>query len=230
MKVGIVCACDAELAPFLPALEGCRTVEKAMLKFHEGRLCGVEVVAVVCGVCKVNAAIASQLLIDDFAVGAILNSGTAGGMDPRLRILDTVISTEVCYHDVAREILTEFHPWMASPFFQADPGLLELSRAAVRKSPPAGDVFWGRMVTGEAFIADEGRQAINDAFAPLTVDMETASIAHVCYVNGIPFLSIRCVTDTADHSGVQHFEENCARAAVVAQQLTAALLREIRQA
>ena len=57
---------------------------------HEGRLCGVEVVAVVCGVCKVNAAIASQLLIDDFAVGAILNSGTAGGMDPRLRILDTV--------------------------------------------------------------------------------------------------------------------------------------------
>ena len=105
---------------------------------HEGRLCGVEVVAVVCGVCKVNAAIASQLLIDDFAVGAILNSGTAGGMDPRLRILDTVISTEVCYHDVAREVLTEFHPWMASPFFQADPGLLELSRAAVRKSPPPG--------------------------------------------------------------------------------------------
>ena len=68
------------------------------------------------------------------------------------------------------------------------------------------------MVTGESFITDEGRQKICDEFAPLTVDMETASIAHVCYVNRIPFIAIRCVTDTADHNGVENFEENCARA------------------
>lgn len=227
MKVGIICAGDEELAPFLPMIEGCRITEKAMLKFYEGQIQGVEVVALFCGVCKVNAAIASQLLIDAFGATMIVNSGTAGGMSPSLEILDTVISTEVCYHDVAPDILTEFHPWMESVYFAADPWLTELSKAAVEKSKTAGRVFWGRMVTGESFITEEGRQRINDAFAPLTVDMETASIAHVCYVNRIPFLAIRCVTDTAAHSGIGNFEENCARASAIARDVTVALLGEI---
>lgn len=227
MKVGIICAGDEELAPFLPMIEGCRITEKAMLKFYEGQIQGVEVVALFCGVCKVNAAIASQLLIDAFGATMIVNSGTAGGMSPSLEILDTVISTEVCYHDVAPDILTEFHPWMESVYFAADPWLTELSKAAVEKRKPAGRVFWGRMVTGESFITEEGRQRINDAFAPLTVDMETASIAHVCYVNRIPFLAIRCVTDTAAHSGIGNFEENCARASAIARDVTVALLGEI---
>jgi adenosylhomocysteine nucleosidase len=109
MKVGIVCAGDEELAPFLPLIENCKITEKSMLKFHEGKINDVEVVALYSGVCKVNAAIATQILIDTFSVNIIINSGTAGGMDPHLEIFDTVISTEVEYHDVAPEILTEFH-------------------------------------------------------------------------------------------------------------------------
>lgn len=179
------------------------------------------------GVCKVNAAIASQILIDVFRVQVVINSGTAVGMNPALEILDTVISTEVCYHDVAPDILTEFHPWMPSVFFKADGRLIELSKAAAGKMEPAGRVFWGRMVTGESFITDEGRQRINGEFAPLTVDMETASIAHVCYVNGIPFISIRCITDTAAHSGIGNFEENCAKASIIAKNVTVSLLDEL---
>lgn len=227
MKVGIVCAGDEEFAPFLPLIKGCKTTEKAMLKFHKGQINGIEVVALFSGVCKVNAAIASQLLIDVFGVDIIVNSGTAGGMAPGLEIFDTVISTEVCYHDVAPDILTEFHPWMKSVFFPADCELIELSKAAVNRIKPAGKVIWGRMVTGESFITDAGRQKIYDEFSPLTVDMETASIAHVCYVNNIPFIAIRCVTDTAAHSGIDHFEENCAKASIIAKSITVALLDEI---
>lgn len=227
MKVGILCAGDDELAPFLPCIEECRTTEKAMLKFYEGRMRGMEVVVLYSGVCKVNAAIAAQLLIDRFSVDRIINAGTAGGMDPGLEIFDTVISTEVCYHDVAQDILTEFHPWMESVFFPADSQLLELSRAAVEKRKPAQRVLWGRMATGEAFITDEGRQKILDAFAPLTVDMETAAIAHVCYVNRVPFIAIRCVTDTASHSGNENFDKNCAKASLIAKNLTEALLQEL---
>lgn len=224
MKIGIVCASDDELAPFLSEIDDCRITEKAMLKFYEGRIHEMEVVALFSGVCKVNAAIAAQILIDVFGVSIILNAGTAGGMDPRLAIFDTVISTEVCYHDVAEDILTEFHPWLKSVFFQADSALVALSKTAVGNMELEGTVFWGRMVTGETFITDEGRQEILDAFAPLTVDMETASIAHVCYVNTIPFLSIRCVTDTAAHSGTGNFEANCAKASVIAKNITVALL------
>lgn len=228
MKIGIICAGDEELSPFLPMIKDCKTVEKAMLKFYAGRIDSIEVIALFSGVCKVNAAIGTQLLVDLFSADMIINSGTAGGMDPGLDIFDTVISTEVCYHDVAPDILTEFHPWMESVFFTADPKLIRLSKTAVKKIRPAGKVIWGRMVTGESFITDEGRKKINQEFAPLTVDMETASIAHVCYVNRIPFLSIRCITDTAEHSGLDNFDENCAKASVIAKDITVALLTEIK--
>lgn len=230
MKVGIVCAGDEELAPFLSLMTDCKITERAMLKFYKGQINGMEVVALFSGVCKVNAAIASQLLIDVFEVDIIINSGTAGGMAPDLEIFDTVISTEVCYHDVAPDILTEFHPWMKSVFFAADPMLIDLSKSAVDNIKPTGKVVWDRMVTGESFITDEGRQKICEEFAPLTVDMETASIAHVCYVNSIPFIAIRCVTDTAKHSGIDNFEENCAKASMIAKDITAALLTEIGKA
>jgi len=228
MKVGIICAGDREVAPFLPIIEESKITEKAMLKFYEGTINGVEVVVLFSGVCKVNAAIATQILIDTYHVDTIINAGTAGGMDERLGIFDTVISTDVAYHDVVGEILTEFHPWLETVFFKADQELLNMSERAVRKLKPAYKVFWGRMVTGEAFISDEGRQEINEQFAPLTVDMETASIAHVCYVNKIPFISIRSITDTATHSGTGTFEENCDKAATIARDITLALLEEIK--
>ncbi|MBR3823985.1 MAG: 5'-methylthioadenosine/adenosylhomocysteine nucleosidase [Lachnospiraceae bacterium] len=228
MKVGIICAGDSEVAPFLPIIEDCKTSEKAMLKFYEGKIEGVDIVTLFSGVCKVNAAIATQILIDTYHVDMVINAGVAGGMDPKLDIFDTVISTEVAYHDVNSEILTEFHPWMETVFFKADEELLKLSEKAVAKLNSDYNIVWGRMVTGEAFITDEGREEINERFAPLTVDMETGSIAHVCYVNQIPFIAIRSITDTPSHSGSEYFEVNCEKAAIIARDITVALLAEIR--
>lgn len=228
MRVGIICAGDTELAPFLPIIEDCVITEKAMLKFYQGKIEGIDIVTLFSGVCKVNAAIATQILIDTYHVDLVINAGTAGGMDPKLDIFDTVISTEVAYHDVHEEILTEFHPWMENVFFKADEELLKLSEKAVAKLNTDYRIVCGRMVTGEAFITDEGREEINEQFAPLTVDMETGSIAHVCYVNQVPFIAIRSITDTPSHSGSEYFEENCEKASVIAKDITVALLAEIR--
>ena len=60
----------------------------------------------------------------------------------------------------------------------------------------------------------------------MAVDMETASIAHVCYVNKVPFLSIRCITDTVEHNGVKNFEENCVEASMIAKDITVAVLKD----
>lgn len=227
MRVGIICAGDRELAPFLPIISVCKITEKAMLKFYEGTIKDVDVVALFSGVCKVNAAIATQILIDTYKVDIIINAGTAGGMNHELEIFDTVISTEVAYHDVAPNILTDFHPWLKTVYFKADQELLNMTQKAVDKLYKNYKVIWGRMVTGEAFITDEGREKINKEFAPLTVDMETASIAHVCHVNNVPFISIRSITDTATHSGTGHFEENCKKASIIAKDITVALLTEL---
>ena len=157
----------------------------------------------------------------------MINAGTAGGIDPQLKIFDTVVSTEVAYHDVENEILTEFHPWMKSIYFSADEKLLNCAKAATSKIKTKGKIYFGRMVTGEAFITDDGRQEIIEKFNPLSVDMETGSIAHVCYVNKIPFIAIRTVTDTAEHSGTGTFEENLKESSEIACEITQMVLAEM---
>lgn len=229
LKVGIICAGDSEFEPFISCIKGCIVTTKAMLKIHEGTINDIKVVALFSGVCKVNAAIATQILIDCYHANIIINSGTAGGMDENLTIFDTVIATEVAYHDVDEEILTEFHPWMHSIYFSADKQLLRLSQLAINKMKHKHRIYFGRMVTGEAFILEDGRKAINETYKPLSVDMETASIGHVCYVNEIPFIAIRTITDTATDSGIGHFEENCRQASKISQEITLALLNEIKQ-
>ena len=71
MRVGIICAGDEEVAPFLQMIGECRTREKSMLKFYEGQINGVDIVILFSGVCKVNAAIATQILIDTFGVNML---------------------------------------------------------------------------------------------------------------------------------------------------------------
>lgn len=121
-RIGILCASDMELAPFLTRIPFSKVIKEAMLSFHSGHGMGREVVAVYSGVCKVNAAIAAQLFVDRFHVDAMINAGTAGGMDERVQLFDTVISDRMIYHDVEEDILTEFHPWLKENYFEGDRG------------------------------------------------------------------------------------------------------------
>lgn len=226
MKIGILCAGDTEVAPFISMVKCCKITEKAMLKFYEGKIENVEVVALFSGVCKVNAAIAAQILIDTYGCTIIINAGTAGGIDENLQIFDMVISTEAAYYDVSEDILTDFHPWMNSIFFKADEGLLALAKNVIQKIQFDYHIYFGRMITGEQFIENDKREYIKTKYEPLSVDMETASIAHVCYVNRIPFISIRAITDTASHSGISEFEVNCEKASQLSADFVRLMLKE----
>lgn len=223
--IGILCAGDTELAPFLEHMKGQQITEKAMLKFHTGTINHVNVFAVYSGVCKVNAAIAAQLLIDMFHVDLIINAGTAGGMKEGVQLFDTVISERVIYHDVADDILTDFHPWLKSNYFLADQELCAIARAYSRRSKHP--VLFGTMVTGEQFIEDEKREEINRKFDPLSTDMETAGVAHVCYVNRIPFLAVRTITDTVTHQGIETFDQNCEAASEISAEIVLGILGQL---
>ena len=220
--IGILCAGDTELAPFLEHMKGQQITEKAMLKFHTGTINHVNVSAVYC---KVNAAIAAQLLIDMFHVDLIINAGTAGGMKEGVQLFDTVISERVIYHDVADDILTDFHPWLKSNYFLADQELCAIARAYSRTSKHP--VLFGTMVTGEQFIEDEKREEINRKFDPLSTDMETAGVAHVCYVNRIPFLAVRTITDTVTHQGIETFDQNCEAASEISAEIVLGTLGQL---
>lgn len=223
-KIGILCAGDEELKPFISHIENIVVTEKAMLTFYEGNINGLSIIALYSGVCKVNAAIATQILIDTYCVDSIINAGTAGGMDENINLFDIIVSTQVAYHDVDDGILTEFHPWLSSIYFNADENFLNIAKITCNKFT---NVYFGRMVTGEKFIVDNMRDSINKKYSPLSVDMETASIAHVCYVNRIPFISVRSITDTATHSGTANFEENCTQASTISKDFVLEFLTEL---
>ena len=212
MKIGIIGADEREVAPFLEMMDHYAITERALLHFCEGHIEDVPVAVVCCGVGKVNAALATALLIETFACEAVINAGTSGGMDARLRIFDTVVSTEVGHHDVDASILRDYHPHRDSIYFPAGEGLLELAHQ-VAETVTDHRVYFGRMMTGEAFVDDSNRGTIQERFAPLSVDMETAAVAQVCSAWGLPYISVRSITDDAGHSGIGTYEENCAAAA-----------------
>lgn len=125
-----------------------QVIEKSMLKFHLGRINEAEIVAVYSGVCKVNAAIAAQVLIDLFHVDCVVNAGTAGGMEESVRLFDTVVSERMVYHDVAEDVLTEFHPWLKENCFTADPRLLDAAKRYKEKTEYP--ILFGVMATGNS--------------------------------------------------------------------------------
>jgi adenosylhomocysteine nucleosidase len=228
-KVGIICAVERELQPYLNVIENEVINTNASITFHNGVIANTKVVVLYSGVCKVNAAIATQVMIDKYGVDCIIVSGTAGGLDKRLKIGDTVISTEVAYHDVDEGILTKYHPWMSDIYFHADNDLLLLFKNIIPDSRLPQSVYFGKVVTGETFIDQVGRDIINQIFKPLCVDMETAAIAHVCYANKIPFIAIRSVSDTEESSGEGNFSKYCDLAAKNSFNVVELLLKHISQ-
>ncbi|MGL5415810.1 MAG: 5'-methylthioadenosine/S-adenosylhomocysteine nucleosidase [Clostridium sp.] len=125
MIFGIIGPSENEIIPFINKIQNKKIYSIAMLNFYTGEFNNTKVVALYCGVCKVNAAIAAQILIDKFNVTNIIVTGVSGAIDKDLNIGDTVISTETCYHDVENGILTEYHPWMKSIYFKSDEKLLK---------------------------------------------------------------------------------------------------------
>ena len=226
MKIGIIGAMDLEIEKLTTQeMTSEEIVEAAGMRFHVGKLGGTDVVIVKSGVGKVNAAICAQILIDRFGVTHLLNTGIAGSLDHRINIGDIVVSTDAVYHDVD---VTAFGyepgviPQMGTPnglkSFPADPALRSTAIAACREAAPGIGIFEGRVVSGDQFIctADQ-KHRIVDTFGALCTEMEGTAIAHTAFVNDIPFVILRAISDKADEEADVTYEtfehqaaENCA--------------------
>lgn len=224
MRLGIISPYEGEIAPIIKEMRDIETENYAMLSFNVGRYANVDVVALFCGACKVNAAIAAQVLIDRYNVSHIIVTGVAGAIAARLNIFDTVVADEIAYHDVAAEILTQNHPWMKSVYFHADSNLND---GILRANTGDKTVFRGRIVTGEAYLTQTGRKDVIGKNAPLCVDMETGAAAHVCYANGVPFTAVRSINYTSAEGGHKAFEKNFNDAAEKSAKVLACYLKTL---
>ena len=202
MKLGIIGAMEMEVETLLGLLEGKNTTLHAGTAFHEGRLEGLEVVVVQCGIGKVNAALCVQMLCDHYGVTHLVNTGIAGSLNPALDIGDLVISVDAMYHDVDVTNFGYVPGQMAGMpvSFEADSALADLAFAAA-ESVNSGHTRRGRIASGDQFVCD---QALKDKIIAVTgafcTEMEGAAIAQAAYRNGVPFVILRAISDKADNS------------------------------
>ena len=216
-KIGVIGAMDVEVNMLLEKIQkegSYKKTEAGSLVFFEGTLCGCSVVIVKCGIGKVNAALCAQRLILQFGVDCVINSGIAGCMTNKLGVLDFAVSTEAVYHDIDVTSWGYKHgqiPQMKTSVFEADKKLIEFAKSAFEKSELSAKhkILAGRIASGDQFICDSAlKSLIKERMDPVCVEMEGAAIAHACYLNGIPFVILRCISDMADDAQECTYEFN----------------------
>ena len=202
-KLGIVGAMQEEVETLLDNMQDVKKTEKAVAVFYEGKLEGLDVVVVQCGVGKVNAAMCTQSLCDCFGVTHLVNTGIAGSLCAELDIADLVVSRDAMYHDfdcVHFGYEMGRVPGMDVVAFPADEKMATLAFATAEKVNP-GHTKLGRVASGDLFVAErKAKDRIIERTGALCTEMEGAAIAHTAYRNGVPFVVIRAISDKADDS------------------------------
>lgn len=202
--IGIIGAMEEEVAILKEKMSDVTVLEKAGMEFYKGTLGGHPAVVVRSGIGKVNAGICTQILADLFQVEAVINTGVAGSLKAEINIGDIVLSTDTMQHDVdAREFGDPLGqiPRMDTLTFSADEALRAAALKVCREVNPEIQVFEGRVASGDQFVADkETKDKIIANTQAYCTEMEGAAIGQAAYLNKIPYLVIRAISDKADDS------------------------------
>ena len=224
MRIGLLIAIERELKAFLACgtelkeeTADHRTVYRAVIGRHE-------VFALCSGWGEIDAAAGTQLLISRFGCEAMLNFGVTGALIPALRVEDLLLVRKVCHYDYDTSAIDDVrkHQYTEFPdeFIPLDPDLISLAK---RVFPDLNETV---VASGDRFVeAREDKQALA-ALGCEICDMEIAAIARVCYLNRIPCLSIKCISDTFEGTGAD-FETNVESSARKAFQALQEILREL---
>lgn len=207
IKLGIISAMTSEIEGLIGHLTQTTTTERGHLLLADGMLGTCPVVAVRCGVGKVNAALATQMLIDTCGVTHVVNSGVAGGLDTRLKVGDYVVASYTTYHDFSCEPLVakNYIPEMGLATFSCDRALRQVFEQAARSVDPTMGLFEGPISSGDQFITSvEARERIVSETDALACEMEGAAVGHVAVSNGVPYVTVRCISDQVGITSYQH--------------------------
>ena len=142
-----------------------------------------------------NAAVGAVELIRTFQPDCIISTGVAGGIDKCLKVMDVVASAQIVYHDVWCGEGNAYGQIQGMPtFFEGNKTLFDCAISLDTETPIHG----GLICSGDKFITDrEELNVIKGNFPEgLAVDMESGSIAQVCHIYKVPFISFRIISDT----------------------------------
>ena len=190
--IAIIAAMHEELQEVLSLMEDTQEERVYGVSFYHGSLAGKEVVAMLSGIAKINATFSTTLLLMKYAPDVVINVGSAGGLHADLQMLDVVVSTRVCQHDL--DVGRAKGELGGQPrFFEADAKLISL---ASNLQLPNVRVHTGLIVSGDQFIVAKASSFISKEFPDaLAVEMEAAAVGQSCMKANIPFVVIRSISD-----------------------------------
>ena len=195
MKIGIIAAMSSEYKQVAQLLENKKEYTEGIYEYTEGNIKNNTIILTKCGIGKVNAAVGAVELIHTFQPDCIISTGVAGGIDKCLKVMDVVASAQIVYHDVWCGEGNAYGQIQGMPtFFEGNKTLFDCAISLDTETPIHG----GLICSGDKFITDrEELDVIKGNFPEgLAVDMESGSIAQVCHIYKVPFISFRIISDT----------------------------------
>lgn len=230
-RIGIIGAMEIEVNQLKKNMAVTSVKKIAGMEFCEGTYGKTEIVIVRSGIGKVNAAVCTQILVDCYQVSAVINTGIAGGLYNDINIGDIVVATEALQYDMDA---TGFGyekgviPQMPVSVFESDKVLREKAVQLCRKVNPDICVYEGRVISGDCFVSEnEKKKELWENFKGYCTEMEGAAIAQTAYLNQIPYLVIRAISDKADGSATVDYNTFEAKAVEHTVHLMDALLTEL---
>lgn len=210
-KIGIIVAMEEELESILDIMDNIEEKEIYGLTFKTGQIEKNKIIVVKCGVGKVNAARVTQILIDTFNVKSVINVGAAGALNPFLNIGDIVIGEKLIQHDFDITAFDHDKGYITGvgDYIYSDSELIEkFENAANNLKEKDYKIKKGIIATGDIFCTDiEMKNKIFSKFDADCVEMEGAAIAQVCYLDNIPFIVIRSISDSPNGNNEIDFDK-----------------------
>ncbi len=210
MKIGLLIAISRELKAFLAYGQGIREERVNNYTVYTTRIGAHEICAVCSGCGLIDAAAATQLLITRFGVEAVFNFGVTGALIPSLRVEDLFLVKKVCAYGFDTSEIDSVKPHQYAEFpdeyIPLDAGLFAKAKGIMPELREAA------VASGDRFISDRAEKTRLADLGCDICDMEIAAIARICFLNGVPALSVKCISDTFDGDG-SDFEANVLRSA-----------------
>lgn len=210
-NIGIIVAMKEELDEILTIMKNIEKEEIYNIDFIKGNIGNKRVIVVESGVGKVNAARTTQLLIDKFDIEAIINVGSAGALNSKLNIGDIVIADKLIQHDFDITAFNHKKGFITGvgDYIHCDQKLVKkLQDITSEIKNKEYTISTGVIASGDIFCTDINmKNKIYSKFAAECVEMEGAAIAQICYLDNIPFVVIRSISDSPNGNNAIVFDE-----------------------
>ncbi len=210
-KIGIIAAMEEEMNAIKDVMEEIKQIEIYELVFIEGKINNKECILVKSGIGKVNSSRTTQILLDKFEIKYVINVGSACAANDELEIGDIIIGNKLVQHDFDITAFGHKKGYISNigEYIKSDEKLIKELKIKISKLSNVNyKIKIGTIASGDIFCTGESmKRKINSKFGADAIEMEGASIAQVCYLDKVPFIIIRSISDTTNGRNQITFEQ-----------------------